>query len=480
MTISRRTAAPLICATGIALFIVACGGTQRRPSDELLSAPLEPVVHPQAISAYLQGETLLRRGHLTGAVAALQEAAELDDSPWIAQRLSEALRQSEDFEGAIAACELAAARGAAEWEAGWCTARAHAAAENTESALRVMQTTDTSGASREFFTWWYETATRTDDPGAPITAAQAAVDAYPESPVAWRRLALSNSAAGNFDQALLAYEQAYTLPDGDASSAEEAVMLQQTLSRHAAALATADECIARYPERIGCYLRRVTIFDRNAERDDPVSEDTDRALRDLARMTTAHPAHLRNAAQALQQVGRSALVSRYAVNAAALRPFDASLIEAAAWVCSRIGDEDRAIELMLRLIELDTTHATAMNFVGYAWAERGENLREAQALIERALAEEPGSAGIMDSLAWVLHRRGRHRQALELQEQAIAIAGEDAVLLDHLGDILSALGRRAQAVDAWRRALAVADARDEDVLQTVPAKIEAAGGILSN
>ena len=46
--------------------------------------------------------------------------------------------------------------------------------------------------------------------------------------------------------------------------------------------------------------------------------------------------------------------------------------------------EDAALGEMHRVIELDPDHAGALNYVGFTWAERGERLEEAEAMIRRA------------------------------------------------------------------------------------------------
>lgn len=120
--------------------------------------------------------------------------------------------------------------------------------------------------------------------------------------------------------------------------------------------------------------------------------------------------------------------------------------------------------------ELDPKHAEALNYLGYMWAERGENLAEARVFIERALAVEPDNPAFLDSLAWVLFKQGQAAQALEHQLRSLKLMPEpDATLLDHLGDIYAALGRHVEARDAWRQSLEVeASPAVEKKLQAPP------------
>jgi protein O-mannosyl-transferase len=121
-----------------------------------------------------------------------------------------------------------------------------------------------------------------------------------------------------------------------------------------------------------------------------------------------------------------------------------------------IGQTDGAISQYQEVLRLNPDFAKACNNLGYLWATRGENLDEAQAMIERAVKLEPKNAEFLDSLGLVLLKLTRPREALEYQLRAIEYVGKpDASLYDHLGDIYAALKLREQAGEAWRKSLSV-------------------------
>ena len=62
---------------------------------------------------------------------------------------------------------------------------------------------------------------------------------------------------------------------------------------------------------------------------------------------------------------------------------------------------------MQRALEHNPDNADALNFIGYTWAERGENLDEAERIIVRALELRPENGYIVDSLGWVYYMRAR-------------------------------------------------------------------------
>ncbi len=94
---------------------------------------------------------------------------------------------------------------------------------------------------------------------------------------------------------------------------------------------------------------------------------------------------------------------------------------------------------------------SALNDLGYLWADAGKHLARAERMIRRALKQEPNNAAFRDSLGWVLFRQGRVNEALPELEKAAA-AEPDPTVLDHLGDAYWQLGRREEARSAWGRA----------------------------
>lgn len=118
----------------------------------------------------------------------------------------------------------------------------------------------------------------------------------------------------------------------------------------------------------------------------------------------------------------------------------------------RNQDHAAAAGQFSRAIELRPDFAEALNYLGYMWAERGENLERARELIRRAVELEPDNPAYLDSEAWVLHQLGRSAEALPFMRRAIELNPEpDATLYDHLGDILYHLGQVEEAREAWAR-----------------------------
>ena len=118
------------------------------------------------------------------------------------------------------------------------------------------------------------------------------------------------------------------------------------------------------------------------------------------------------------------------------------------------------------ILDADPDHAGACNDLGYYLADQGRDLAEAERLIRHALATdradrrkagdpEPENAAYVDSLGWVLFRRGNLAEARAALEKAAAMpdGAADAVVWDHLGDVYFRLGEKAKAKAAWEAAV---------------------------
>jgi tetratricopeptide (TPR) repeat protein len=106
-----------------------------------------------------------------------------------------------------------------------------------------------------------------------------------------------------------------------------------------------------------------------------------------------------------------------------------------------------------RALELNPDHPQVLNYLGYSMVD--VNLDEALDMIERAVAAQPDSGYIVDSLGWVLYKLGRYDEAIAHMERAAELMPTDPVVNDHLGDVLWAVERRTEARFQWKRALSL-------------------------
>lgn len=96
---------------------------------------------------------------------------------------------------------------------------------------------------------------------------------------------------------------------------------------------------------------------------------------------------------------------------------------------------------------------SALNFLGYSYADRNVRLKEAEDMIQKALKLRPDDAYIQDSLGWVYFRKKDYKRAEEMIRKALSDIPEEPVMLEHLGDVLIKQGRKKDALEAYQKAL---------------------------
>lgn len=126
----------------------------------------------------------------------------------------------------------------------------------------------------------------------------------------------------------------------------------------------------------------------------------------------------------------------------------------------RSGRHQEAASNFEHLLEAEPDFAPALNYLGYMWAERGENLARALELVQRAVALEPGNGAYVDSLGWALYQLGDFDLAREHLERAADLLPDDPTIWEHLADVYAALGEVEKARESYRRALAATDGDD--------------------
>ncbi len=119
----------------------------------------------------------------------------------------------------------------------------------------------------------------------------------------------------------------------------------------------------------------------------------------------------------------------------------------------RLGRWPEAEADFRRALELSPDQPDVLNYLGYAWVDRGENLQQGLTMIRRAAEIRPMSGAIIDSLGWAYYRLGDYAQAVDWLEAAVRLEPADATLNDHLGDVYWRLNRRIEARFQWQRAM---------------------------
>jgi tetratricopeptide (TPR) repeat protein len=187
------------------------------------------------------------------------------------------------------------------------------------------------------------------------------------------------------------------------------------------------------------------------------SGDKETGLRMLAAGRDADPAERIRAELAIAE-----LLSTGGAPAEALARVKAALAHAPghpeleyqqAVLFERAGQGEAAIALLESLHKARPLDTGVSNALGFTMADHKRDLPRAEALVREALAGQPDNPAILDSLGWVLFRRGQAEAALAPLQRAFRLF-KDGDIGVHLGEVLLSMGRKAEARAVLQRALA--------------------------
>jgi tetratricopeptide (TPR) repeat protein len=135
-----------------------------------------------------------------------------------------------------------------------------------------------------------------------------------------------------------------------------------------------------------------------------------------------------------------------------------------------------SINAMKSALRQDPKNPSALNYLGYTYADMGQNLDEAEQLIQQALTYKPDDGYITDSLGWVYYKKGLYLKALEYLEKAVKLIPDDPTILEHIGDTHLKLDQPRKALEYYRLALTKKEKENEKTdLQAKIQEIEKKG-----
>ncbi|MGN6102049.1 MAG: tetratricopeptide repeat protein [Devosia sp.] len=109
----------------------------------------------------------------------------------------------------------------------------------------------------------------------------------------------------------------------------------------------------------------------------------------------------------------------------------------------------------LKALKLNPGQPQVLNYLGYTWVDKGENLQQALGMIQQAVKTTPTDGYIVDSLGWAFYKLGRFSDAVKTLEQAVQLKPNDPQINDHLGDAYWKAGRKLEAHFQWNIAAAL-------------------------
>lgn len=122
-------------------------------------------------------------------------------------------------------------------------------------------------------------------------------------------------------------------------------------------------------------------------------------------------------------------------------------------ILEKDGQYLEARKLVQKILDKEPNNPHALNFLGYSYLEKNENMDKAFDYISRAVKLKPNDGYIRDSMAWYYFKVGKFQEALVEEKKAFELVRNDATITKHLGIIYQRLHNFDKAKEYLSEAL---------------------------
>lgn len=262
-------------------------------------------------------------------------------------------------------------------------------------------------------------------------------------------LGYAHQELGQYDQALITFDEAHRLSPKDALVTSYLIDANISAKKYAVAVQLAQQ--ARAENRNDLTLARL---EAQALRLDGKANQGVIVLEDALKNHLDEPAAYVALAQIYQDVSRGPQAVKLLQDAQAKFPSSTSIMFELGAVFDKQKNFAEAEAAFRQVLAREPDNAGALNYLGYMLAERGERLDESVGYLKKALEKEPDNGSFLDSLGWAYFKAGK----LDLAEENLRRAADqlrvNSVIQEHYGQVLFKVGRFEEAIEAWNRALA--------------------------
>jgi tetratricopeptide (TPR) repeat protein len=240
--------------------------------------------------------------------------------------------------------------------------------------------------------------------------------------------------AQNFQAAVFTYEELGHLGEEEDRRARMLIMDTYRAAKNLPkALQTGKEALAKYPSDPGLRTSNALLLGENGQTDEAV-----KILRSQLTKSEGDRDIYLNIAQVYERGRRYQEAEAAALTAEAIpgQPRDNEMV----WfllgaIYERQKLFDRAEVEFKKTLEVNPKNAPVLNYYGYMLGDLGLRLDEAEALVQRALKEEPNSGAYLDNLGWIYFRENKLAKAEATLLETVARESHDATIRSHLGDV---------------------------------------------
>ena len=256
----------------------------------------------------------------------------------------------------------------------------------------------------------------------------------------------------NYQAAIYTYEELGHLGEEEDLRARMLIMDTYRAAKDLPkALQTGKEALAKYPSDPALRASNALLLGENGQ--------TDEAVKILHAQLSKNESDREtwlNIAQVYER-GRRYKEAEDAARTAELLPGEPRDNEMVWFLLGAIYERqkiyDRAEDEFKKALAVNPRDAAVLNYYGYMLGDLGIRLDEAEALVQRALKEDPHSGAYLDSLGWIYFRQNKLAEAEATLRKAVARESHDATIRSHLGDVLAKSGRMDLAAIEWEKSL---------------------------
>jgi len=256
----------------------------------------------------------------------------------------------------------------------------------------------------------------------------------------------------NYQAAVFTYEELGHLGEEEDRRARMMIMDTYRAAKDLTkALAAGKEALAKYPADPSIRASHALLLGESGQ-----TEEAVKILRAQLRGNEGDREIYLNIAQVYER-GRRYKEAEESAHAAEVLPGQARDNEMVWFLLGAIYERqkffDKAEEQFKKVLAVNPKSAAVLNYYGYMLGDLGIRLDEAEALVQRALKEEPFSGAYLDSLGWIYFKQGKLAASETTLRKAVERESHDATIHSHLGDLYAKMGRGDWAAAEWEKSL---------------------------
>ena len=142
-------------------------------------------------------------------------------------------------------------------------------------------------------------------------------------------------------------------------------------------------------------------------------------------------------------------------------------------VLDKMNMKKAMLASMEKALEIEPENVQTMNYIAFSLAEMNEQLEKAETLARLAVQKDKSDGFILDTLGWVLFKKGNYPEAIQILEKAREIQPSVGIIAEHLGDVYHKIDKLEKARTLFLKATELeSDKSRKQDIETKLAQVE--------